>query len=138
MFFILPSTVMFVQYIFSDKTIVFTSTCTFPSLHLKCKKITGFLSAKSLLILQIKVRHKVLNRSERVKYMYTCILFVDLTMMIKIQPVGCPVAISLSVRPILFVKSITSISILCLSFLLKFQPHSVFWLEIRFDLEPIV
>lgn len=89
------------------KPIVFTSTCTFPSRHLKCKKITGFLSAKSLLILQIKVRHKVLNRSERVKYMYTCILFVDLTMMIKIQPVGCPVAISLSVRPILFVKSIT-------------------------------
>lgn len=129
---------MFVQYIFSDKTIVFTSTCTFPSRYLKCKKITGFLSAKSLLILQIKVRHKVLNRSERVKYMYTCILFVDLTMMIKIQPVGCPVAISLSVRPILFVKSITSISILCLSFLLKLQPHSVFWLEIRFDLEPIV
>lgn len=110
----------------------------FPSRYLKCKKITGFLSAKSLLILQIKVRHKVLNRSERVKYMYTCILFVDLTMMIKIQPVGCPVAISLSVRPILFVKSITSISILCLSFLLKLQPHSVFWLEIRFDLEPIV
>lgn len=112
----------------------------FPSRHLKCKKITGFLSAKSLLILQIKVRHKVLNRSERVKYMYTCtcILFVDLTMMVKIQPVGCPVAISLSVRPILFVKSITSISILCLSFLLKLQPHSVFWLEIRFDLEPIV
>lgn len=120
------------------KPIVFTSTCTFPSRYLKCKKITGFLSAKSLLILQIKVRHKVLNRSERVKYMYTCILFVDLTMMIKIQPVGCPVAISLSVRPILFVKSITSISILCLSFLLKLQPHSVFWLEIRFDLEPIV
>lgn len=65
---------MFVQYIFSDKTIVFTSTCTFPSRHLKCKKITGFLSAKSLLILQIKVRHKVLNRSERVKYMYTMYL----------------------------------------------------------------
>lgn len=59
---------MFVQYIFSDKTIVFTSTCTFPSRYLKCKNITGFLSAKSFLILQIKVRHKVLNRSERVKY----------------------------------------------------------------------
>lgn len=97
-----------------------------------------FLGKQIFFILQIKVRHKVLNRSERVKYMYTCILFVDLTMMIKIQPVGCPVAISLSVRPILFVKSITSISILCLSFLLKLQPHSVFWLEIRFDLEPIV
>lgn len=40
----------------------------FPSRYLKCKKITGFLSAKSFLILQIKVRHKVLNRSERVKY----------------------------------------------------------------------
>lgn len=116
---------MFVQYIFSDKTIVFTSTCTFPSRHLKCKKITGFLSAKSLLILQIKVRHKVLNRSERVKYMYTCILF-DLTIMIKIQPVGCPIAISLSVRTILFVKSITSISIPCLSFLLKLQLQGVF------------
>lgn len=98
MFFILPSTVMFVQYIFSDKTIVFTSTCTFPSRYLKCQKITGFLSAKSFLILQIKVRHNVLNRSERVKYMYTCILFVDFIIMIKIQPVGCPIAISLSVR----------------------------------------
>lgn len=61
-------------------------------------KITGFLSAKSFLILQIKVRHKVVNRSERVKYMYTCILFVDFIIMIKIQPVGCPIAISLSVR----------------------------------------
>lgn len=85
--------------IFSQtKPIVFTSTCTFLSRHLKCKKITGFLSAKSFLILQIKVRHKVFNRSERVKYMYTCILFVDFIIMIKIQPVGCPIAISLSVR----------------------------------------
>lgn len=42
----------------------------FPSRYLKCKKITGFLSAKSFLILQIKVRHNVLNISdwERVKY----------------------------------------------------------------------
>lgn len=99
-------------------------------------KITGFLSAKSFLILQIKVRHKVLNRSERVKYMYTCILFVDFIIMIKIQPVRCPIAISLSVRTILFVKSITSISIPRLSFLLKLQLQGVFWFEIRN--EPIV
>lgn len=53
-----------------------------------------FLGKKIFFILQIKVRHKVLNRSERVKYMYTCILFVDFIIMIKIQPVGCPIAIS--------------------------------------------
>lgn len=94
-----------------------------------------FLGKKIFFILQIKVRHKVLNRSERVKYMYTCILF-DLTIMIKIQPVGCPIAISLSVRKILFVQSITSISIPCLSFLLKLQLQGVFWFEIRN--EPIV
>lgn len=56
--------------------------------------------------------------------------------MIKIQPVGCPIAISLSVRTILFVKSITSISIPRLSFLLKLQLQGVFWFEIRN--EPIV
>lgn len=56
--------------------------------------------------------------------------------MIKIQPVRCPIAISLSVRKILFVQSITSISIPCLSFLLKLQLQGVFWFEIRN--EPIV
>lgn len=62
---------------------------------------------------------------------------MDLTMMD--QDPACRMPSSdQSVRPILFVKSITSISILCLSFLLKLQPHSVFWLEIRFDVEPIV
>lgn len=102
------------------------------------KKITGFLSAKSFLILQIKVRHKVLNRTERVKYMYTCILFVDSTMMIRIQPVGYPIAISLSVRPILFVKSITSIPIPCLSFCSNFNyrvsfgwKFAIVWIEVK-------
>lgn len=102
--------------------------CIYQYMYFSFSVFEKNFSVKNLFILQIKVRHKVLNRSERVKYMYTCILF-DLTIMIKIQPVGCPIAISLSVRTILFVKSITSISIPCLSFLLNFNYRVSFGLK---------
>lgn len=76
------STLMFVQYIFADKTIVISGTCGSPSRCLKCIKITVHFFFSW--ILQINVRHKVLYRSECVKYMFTSMLFMDLTMIIRI------------------------------------------------------